>query len=412
VVGQTSALNLPPSSPDRAALRRLRRRWALTALAYAVALLGGYWLLAGAWTPELALWWLGFAGAAMVLELGILWWILPTNHPPSEAVLLPTFGYGTTLTLVCGLLLFLLAGFLFAPRPDGWLGWLPAVLYTTARVVDYVDGYVARITQHETKLGGILDMELDGLGVLIAILLGIQYGVLPLWYLPLALSRQLFILGIWWRTRRGLPVYAMTPSSNRRIIAGYQTGFLTVALWPPFGPPTATLAAVIFALPLVASFARDWWVVSGMLDPHTLGYARGRRWAKALVEGWLPLLGRMVGGVVALRMLLREVPDFAGWLPTLTASGWADPLPWLWLLVGVCGLTLLPYLLGILGRVTALPLLVLAWLDIAAYGLDWSDNGLLFVAAAVVTHAGSGRLALWRPEDPLLNRRPGTPAAP
>ncbi len=352
MLGKTLAVEAhssPPSDPNRAALRRLRRRWLATALTYGAALLAGYLLLDSAWTPELALWWLGFAAVAMALELGILWWILPTNHPPSGRALLPTFGYGTTLTLVCGLLLFLLAGFLFAPRPTGWLAWLPALLYTTARLVDYADGYVARITHHETKLGGILDMELDGLGVLIAILLGIQYGALPLWYLPLALSRQLFIFGIWLRTRRGLPVYEMTPSSNRRIIAGYQTGFLSVALWPPFGPPTSTLAAVIFALPLIASFLRDWLVVSGVLDPATLGYQRGRRRIKDFLEGWLPLAARVVGVVVLARILLRELPDFPGWLPTLQAGGWADPLPWLWTLAGVALLVALPFGLGILG---------------------------------------------------------------
>lgn len=413
--GTTLAVDAYPSPPpdlNRATLRRLRRYWGITALCYLAALAGGYWLLAAQWSNGRALTWLGLAALIMVVELGVLWWILPTNHPPDAPALLPTFGYGTSLTLVCGGLIFLLGGFLFAPRPAGWLAWLPALLYTTARVVDYLDGYVARVTHHETKLGSILDMELDGLGVLIAIVLGIQVGSLPLWYLPLALSRQLFIFGIWLRTRRGLPVYAMTPSSNRRIIAGYQTGFLTVALWPAFGPPASTLAAVIFALPLIGSFVRDWLVVSGAIDPATQRYQQGRHWAKTVIEGWLPLGGRVVVVVTLTRILLRELPNFPGWLPTLERYGWENPLPWLWLLVLValpagvaCGL-------GVLGRVAALPLLVVAWLDILAYGLDWSGNGWLFVAAAVVTHAGSGRLALWRPEDPILNRRPGTGTSP
>jgi CDP-diacylglycerol--glycerol-3-phosphate 3-phosphatidyltransferase len=388
-------------------MRQLRLRWLATVLLYGAFLLGGYWWLSGAWTPQRAIWWLAWAGLTMALELAVLWWILPSNHPPTTTSLLPTFGYGTNLTLTCGLLLALLAGFLFAPRPPGWLAWLPALLYIVARLVDYVDGYVARITNHETKLGGILDMELDGFGVLIAIILGIQYGVLPLWYLPLALSRQLFIFGIWLRQRRGLPVYEMTPSGNRRIVAGYQTGFLSLALWPSFRPPLSTVAATVFALPLIASFGRDWLVVSGVLDPASERYQRGRLLVKDLLEGWLPLVARIVSFVVAALLLWKEVPTFPTWLPHLQGVGWASANFWLWLLVIVSIPATLAILLGVVGRVAALPLMVLAWLDVAANGLDWTDNVWLFVAAAIVTHAGSGRWALWRPEEPILNVRPG-----
>jgi CDP-diacylglycerol---glycerol-3-phosphate 3-phosphatidyltransferase len=385
----------------------LRWRWLATALIYGLLLAGGYWWLREAWQPQWAKWWLGWAGFVMLLELTVLWLVLPNNHPPETETLRPTFGYGTALTLACGLMLFLLAGFLFAPRPPGLLAWLPALLYTVARLVDYVDGYVARITHHETKLGGILDMELDGFGVLIAILLGIQYGALPLWYLPLALSRQLFILGIWLRERRGLPVYAMTPSGNRRIVAGYQTAFLSWALWPSFQPPLSLLAATVFAVPLIASFSRDWLVVSGVLDAATTRYQRGRIIVKDYLEGWLPLLARLLCFGIGVMLLWVEVPDFPTWLPFLQHAGWTSPLLWLWLLVILSATSLVAILLGVVGRVAALPLLALAWLDVAANGLAWSDNALLFVAAAIVTHAGSGHFALWQPEEALLHTRPG-----
>jgi CDP-diacylglycerol--glycerol-3-phosphate 3-phosphatidyltransferase len=399
----TVDLPLDPSPTRRPPLYRLRLRWAATALIFSVALLAGYAGLVYAWSPARAANWLVWAGLAMVAELGILWWVLPHNHPPDDPALLPTLGYGTALTLLCGLFLFLVAGFLFAPQPSGLLGWLPAFFYTIARLVDYVDGYVARLTQHETKLGSILDIEFDGLGVLIAVVLGIQYGKLPLWYLPLALSRQLFIFGLWLRTRQGKPIYEMTPSANRRIIAGFQTGFISVMLWPVLTPPLTTLAAVLFALPLGFSFLRDWLVVSGAIDPATPGYQRTRAALKELVEGWLPLLGRLLGTVIALAILVAELPDFAGWRGVL--AGWSLSLLW-----GLALLVLLAlpfYLLGIVGRVAALVLAGLACLDITVTGLDWGGNAWLFIAAVVVAHAGSGRLALWRPEDPILNRRPG-----
>lgn len=388
-------------------LRRLRIGWVVTLVIYASALLGGYWLLYTTWQPQYAVGWLLWAGAAMAVELVIFWRILPYNHPPDSPHLRPTLGYGTMLTLLCGLLLALVAGFLFAPRPPGLLAWLPALLYTVARLVDYVDGYVARITHHETKLGGILDMELDGLGVLIAVALAIHYGALPLWYLPLAFARQLFIAGLWWRQRRGLPVYEMTPSASRRIIAGFQTGFVSVMLWPVFGPPLTTLAAVMFALPLVLSFLRDWGVVSGAIDPTSSGYVQVRAAIKNVIEGWLPLLCRVAGSVIAGLILWAELPDFPTWQPLLMQGGMADPRGLLWVWSAIFVLALLPYLFGILGRVAALALCGLACLDITATGLDWSGNAWLLIAAIIVAHAGSGRWALWQPEDRILNRRPG-----
>lgn len=405
----TAATDLDPSQPhpDPLVLRGLRLRWGITALLYGLALIGGYRLLAEAWSPPRAQGWLLWAGPAAAIELAVLWWILRHNHPPDRSTLRPTFGYGTVLTLLCGLLLALTAGFLFAPRPPGWLAWMPALLYTVARLVDYVDGYVARITHHETKLGSILDMEFDGFGILIAIGLAIQYGTLPLWYLPLALARQIFIAGIWWRERRGLPVYAMTPSAARRIIAGFQTGFVSVMLWPVFTPPLTTLAAVIFALPLALSFLRDWGVVSGMLDPTGPRYVAVRSTIKNLIEGRLPLVCRVVGSGLAVAILLRELPGFPHWQPLLAQSGLAAPraLLWLWSMIFLAAL--LPYLLGIVGRAAALALVGLACLDITAAGLDWSDNAWLLIAAIIVTHAGSGQWAIWQPEEAILNKRPG-----
>lgn len=405
----TAAADLDPSQPhpDPLVLRGLRLRWALTALLYGLALIGGYWLLARAWSPPRALGWLLWAGLAATIELAVLWWILRHNHPPDSPTLRPTLGYGTLLTLLCGLLLALVAGFLFAPRPPGWIAWMPALLYTVARLVDYVDGYVARITHHETKLGSILDMEFDGFGILVAIGLAIQYGTLPLWYLPLALARQIFIAGIWWRERRGLPVYAMTPSATRRIIAGFQTGFVSVMLWPIFTPPLTTLAAVIFALPLALSFLRDWGVVSGMLDPTGPRYVVARAALKNLIEDRLPLVCRVVGSGLAVAILLRELPGFPHWQPFLAQSGLAAPRALLWLWSAIFLAALLPYLLGIVGRVAALALVGLACLDITATELDWSGNAWLLIATIVVTHAGSGRWAIWQPEEAILNKRPG-----
>ena len=106
------------------------------------------------------------------------------------------FGLGYSATRFA---LGLLAGFVFLPQPSGGLAWLPALLYTLAIMADYLDGYFARLTHHATVLGEILDIEFDALGILMATSLAVHYGQLPWWYLPIGLSRYLFLFGIWWR---------------------------------------------------------------------------------------------------------------------------------------------------------------------------------------------------------------------
>lgn len=397
---------------NRPLLARLRRQWAFVALLYVVGLAAGYLWLDRVMAYPAARHWLVAAGVVMVIELGIYWVALPHNHRDQESNLLPGLGYGTWLTLVCGLLLFYLGGFLASPWPEGFVAWLPAILYTAARIVDLFDGYVARINGQETKLGAILDIELDGLGVLLAIILAIQYGQIPIWYLPLAVSRQLFVAGLWWLRRQGKPTYDLPPSENRRVIAGFQTGFLCVMLWPILAPPMTTLAAVLFATPLILSFGRDWLVVSGVWRADSPVYQARRAAAKRWCEGWLPFVARMAGTILALGVLWRAYPDFAAWQAWLASVGMPASPGIVQGFALVALLTLLPFAAGVAARTAALIVLALAALDISANGLEWASNAWLLVAAVIVAHAGSGYLSFWRPEEPLLHRRFGAPRLP
>lgn len=387
---------------NRTAAHELHKRWLWVALTYGVVYLAGYFLLVDLGDYARPGQWLLWAAICMVIVLGVVRWILPHNHPPRTPRLYPTLGYGTGLTLTCGALLFLLAGFLFAPRPVGLLAWMPALIYTAARLVDYFDGYVARITNHETRLGEILDMELDGLGMLIAITIAIQYGQLPFWYFPLGLARQLFIGGIWLRRRRGLPVHELPPSDNRRITAGYQTGFVCVILWPVFEPPLTTLAASLFAAPLVAGFVRDWLVVGDHLDPNSPRYLAWRARIKQLIEQDLPPVARVAGTLLAAWLIWTALPIGETWQNVVGNSLWTQ------IMLGLFLLALPLYLLGVVGRLAALALIGLACLDSLALGLNWA-NGLLLVAAFLVTHFGAGRYALWSPEEAILHVRQGKP---
>ena len=51
------------------------------------------------------------------------------------------WGPANILTLVRGMMIAILAGFLLAPKPTGIFGWLPALLYTLLASLDFLDGY-------------------------------------------------------------------------------------------------------------------------------------------------------------------------------------------------------------------------------------------------------------------------------
>lgn len=389
---------------NQRALRRLRRQWAGVT---AVSLL--LWLLLGAWLrqvwPAYAARWLLLSAAALAYSLGVVWRHLSQNRRPHEAQLLPALGWGNGLTLLRGLLVSLLAGFLFSPWPQGALAWLPVLLYTTADIADFLDGYVARITNHATQLGAQLDMEFDGLGMLIVSVLAVWYGQLPGWYLLLGLARYLFVAGIWLRRRRGLPVKALPPSAHRRLFAGFQMGFMSAVLWPILPPAGATIAGTLFALPTALGFGRDWLVVSGRIKPNAPAYQRGQRRVVRAARVWLPLLLRAALPVCVVWMLR-------------TVENWIRPLPWeallqswgvpLWLaaaltlLLGGAALvgTLLA-LAGAAGRLASLALVFPLGFDIASQGVSWA-NGVALGSAICLMLLGTGPASLWPVEEPYV----------
>lgn len=398
-------------------LTLLRLRWFLILISSLVALgITTILIRTGAthqeFSPKTSLWMWG-ALSGLIAHLGILWWGLKRNHRRNERRLLPTLGYGNGITITRGVLISLLAGFLFIPEPTTALAWLPALFYTTASILDYLDGYVARLTNHTTILGEVLDMEFDGLGLLIAIGVAIRYGQLPPWYLLLGFGRQLFLLGIWIYQQRGLPTYELTESANRRIIAGFQMGFISVILWPVLTPPLTTIICILFSIPLTASFGRDWLVVSGRIDPTSERYVAWRKQGKALLEGWGPFFCRLVGSAICGQLIWAGWPTFLGWNSFVNEI---DPVGFQYgwrLLLWVSPLVVFTFLLGILSRVSAIFLLVLAFssLLMSGHALSFAPatlNVLLLVTLVWVLQFGGGYYSLWRPEETVLRRRAGS----
>jgi CDP-diacylglycerol--glycerol-3-phosphate 3-phosphatidyltransferase len=402
------------------ALDNLRRQWVAAAVLSAASLLAGSYYLQNAWETQYAARWLVFSMIGIAYLLYMLWSGLAENHPVEQQELLPTLGAGNTLTLFRGAMIALLLGFFASPRPEGGLAWLPGILYTMATIADLFDGYLARITHHSTRLGEILDLKLDSLGVLVAALLAVFYGQVPTWYLLVGSARILFVAGIWLRRRLRKPVYDLAPSASRRAIAGVQMGFLAVMLWPLFSPPGTHLAASLFALPFLVGFARDWLGVSGVIKQPGAGMAEESRSASwkdlaagrlvvrpwRMLDAWLPLFLRI--SLVALLVLTwtERLPAYFKIVLASPLSGFSG-LDWgtlLTIMLAVGGSLLLTF--GAAGRLASMAILFSAGLHLRVSSLATLDILVIMIATALF-FLGTGAYSLWKPEDNLIRHRLG-----
>ena len=384
-----------------ASLDPLHRQWQIAAGVGGLLVISGYfWLRQGVLPPDWALRWALLAALCLTVELIVLRRNLHKNRPSPDSPLHVALGWGNGLTLARGAAYALMAGFLFAPRPGALLDWVPAILYSASIVADYCDGYLARITNHSTLLGEILDIEFDGLGMFVAMALAVQYGQLPGFVLLLAASRPLFLWGMKLRERWGLPNHPMTPSDERRIAAGLLMGFMGIVLWPVFQPPATYIAGAVFCGAVALSFVRDWLVVIGWLVPDHPAYMRWHTRLKTLLFDYLPLGLRLVSlSVVALLL----------WNITRTADS-ALPSALLPLLLGLGLLAGIAALLGLITRLAAIGLVVLACADLIVRGESLQVLALLAVGVLLIA-LGNGRAALWTPDERLLRRRAGLRAA-
>lgn len=405
------------------ALTSLRKWWLKLVLLQALLIWVGYQVMITWWKPQFAFRWAGMAALFTVYFLGILWSNLELNSHPVERKLLPKFGPGNQLTILRGFFLALLFGFLFSPWPQAWLAWIPGLLYTIAALADLFDGYLARKYNQETKLGEKLDLSLDGLGVLIASILLVQYGQVPAWYLLVGLARYLFLAGIWLQRRRGKPVFELIANSTRRPFAGAQMGFIAVILYPLFSPPGTSLAAALFAVPFLIGFSIDWLVVSGMsrsrffLGDSKLAHFGNRiglnlLWGekrKAIFTRWTPLAVR-ISLVILLAVWIEQ--NLSGLIrqQSFTATNLIDtstpPAAWLGALLFLTVISLILIALGAAGRIAAIFVLFGVGIYLKFFGLNLTA-ALLATGAAALFYLGSGPYSLWIPERDIIARRLG-----
>lgn len=373
---------------DANALAALRLRWLALAGGGAGLVGMGIWGLARIEGTDFAWRWGALAAVVLLWELATVWRLLEENRRYGENALLPTLGAGNVLSLARGVLIALMAGFLLLPRPEGGWAWLPAILYILSDFTDFFDGYAARKTNHVTRLGERLDMSHDSIGVMTATLLAFQYGAAPWWYALFGFARYFFVLGLWRRRRRGLPVYDLPPNPARRGFAALQMGLVTGLLFPVFKPPATTVAATVFMVPFLIGFIYDWLHVSGQLRAVETGNDGRWKIVWKILRDDFPVLVRLV--VVAGILILISELDGA-----LTA-------PWHWLevlCVAGIGLGLATRFFSVVG------ILLLGWRFVLFQptGVHWA----MLAGYTALIFLGPGRWYVWGPEEWFVRNRAG-----
>ena len=383
------------SPARRSTLDRLRLSWRAFAFGSLAFLTGSFFVLSAGWSQHYAAHWLVLPFPAVIYLLFVLARNLDANHRPGEERLLASLGWGNNLTLLRGLFVAALLGFLVLPQPPGWLAWIPGILFILSDVADFLDGYLARRTDHATRLGEILDMSFDGIGVLVAVLLGVKYGQIPAWYVLIGFSRYLFMGGQWLLECLGKPVHELPPSIRRRGFAGLMMGFLAAVLLPVFSPPGLHIAATLFGLPFLVGFGWDWLVVSGVIRPDS----QSTIFKNGMSTHWLLLVVRLVILAFNLVILLQ-------WFGSTPGS---NPAPLALVIFNL--IVVVAIVLGFAPRTTAILGLCLLGL-FQTYASLTTLQSILAIAYTLILYLGSGAYSLWTPEESLITQRAGERRTP
>jgi CDP-diacylglycerol--glycerol-3-phosphate 3-phosphatidyltransferase len=356
-------------------------------------------LLSAIWQESAAVQWLLQSAIIWLFICYETWRRLSLNRSEDSTPLYNNLGWGNRLTLLRSWLIGATAGFLLQPWPEGaWLSWLPGMIYFAGAVLDRVDGFVARRSGQMSRLGNELDTVSDALGLAVAAFLAVSYGQVHWSYLSMGLAYYVFQAGLYWRRFNNLPIYPLPPAMHRRAWAGFQMGYLVVALWPLFYPPITLVAGFAFMLPALSGFIIDWLIVSGRIerqaDDTNQQFSSLTLFSQNVLQpcpaachrrftGRVSDSGRLSTGCHRRRDLAQPDPARQLW-PGLRPM----------VLIGVAGRYFCLLLVGTLG-----------WYYI--------DNPMLPVDYALLCCVvwsmllGTGRFSLWQEDDHWLNRYDG-----
>jgi len=184
--------------------------------------------------------------------------------------------------------------FLYFTRP--WADWFALVLFVVAALTDFLDGYLARAWNQQSRFGAMLDPIADKAMVVIALLVITGFSGMNPWILlpaTLIMFREVFVSGL-------------------REFLGSQAGLLQVtklAKWKTTAQMVAI--AVLFAAGVfehylgMQSYGMDAEIVMGVLDgqkPDRMGL----RWKHM---GWL---WSWSGGLILL-LIVAVLTIMTGW---------------------------------------------------------------------------------------------------
>ena len=325
---------------------------------------------------------------------------LDLNRASQQKAIYPDLGWANRLTLFRGFLIAFTGGFVFLLDRSEKILLIPALSYLIAAIIDRIDGYIARITKHESLLGIKLDIEFDALGLLIAPLLAVWTGQIHWSYLSVSVAYYLFQGGLYWRKKQQKPVYQLPLNMSRRAVAGFQMGFLAVVLWPILAPPATTVAGFAFMLPLLGGFLIDWFIVSGRINLNKpLVSSIFTLTEKATQQFILPIFRVCIFCFLCLLLIKTHAHS------SLSSLINEDSLPGAILLISLL-FSALMILLGIIGRFFAIILsCLLCWLYLS-YEMQGID-AILLTLVIWVMQFGTGKFSVWLWDDLWVHRYDG-----
>jgi len=233
------------------------RLWGITIFWAGDLLLDAVWEPMSAW---------GWILVPLALFLFLTWrsrtaFRLQPARPRRKALFM--IGLANYITLCRGLLICGLGGFASFSQLQGFLAWVPAIIYAIASAADALDGLIARARKEASPAGEVLDREVDALGTFVAGMLCYQYGRLPAFYLAVSGAYYIFNLAVWLRMKHGKPVHPLQPKRFRRGVGVLQAFSVTLLLAPLLSPAESFRLAVALTIIVSASFLRDWMAIIG-----------------------------------------------------------------------------------------------------------------------------------------------------
>ncbi len=371
-----------------AARQRLNRAWLLSLGLAAVAWIAMFQVLRQQWPPSELGGWLLVSALALFYEWRIFKQALPLWHGQDEATLRAALDPDARLTLVAGVGYALVAGMLLLPTRSGPVDFLFPGLGLLALIADALAQTWRQ--RHSATLGSeYLAQEFRALGALVLTAAAIHAGKLDSWFLAIGIMPYLLLFTQSWLSRQQKPIPTIPHHTWRdHFQYGYMAG-TAVYLFPWVGQDFARPTSLLFGLPFFLIALRDWFILTGMLDPNQSQYRQIMTGLQNAMTGWLALTVRLFAGVVCITLLADMVFQFhvyvqgfgGPWVPGMAVLLLLVPLPFL-----ILGIKTRLAALIALAPLTAI-LLVMGWHPVPMIG--W----LLLGLTAII---GPGRYAVFR----------------